>query len=74
MQISGRYRRPHPHDIVSVCKYVQVIQCCVLPDTMRRGLMSLLMKASELFVSPVRKLVRLADLVAVDEHALLFAK
>jgi hypothetical protein len=28
----------------------------------------------ELLVSPVRKLVRLADLVAVDEHALLFAQ
>ena len=39
-----------------------------------QGLGAALNESSELLVSPVRKLVRLADLVAVDEHALLFAK
>ena len=39
-----------------------------------QGLGAALNESSELLVSPVRELVRLADLVAVDEHALLFAK
>jgi hypothetical protein len=39
-----------------------------------QGLGPALNESFELLVSPVRKLVRLADLVAVDEQALLFAK
>ena len=39
-----------------------------------QGLGTALNKSFELLVGPVRKLVRLADLVAVDEHASMFAK